>query len=294
MSGNTSRLGLYLIGGGSSGTYGPDEKVDPDEINHNFELLDGSLGSEQVTSGTRPASPFDGQLISESDTKNTMFWRASSSRWLPVGVPNVAGDTARDAIYPAPVTGDRVYRTDHGWFEEYNASTTTKSDTGSSIAAGWYPSADQHISARVLKSNADASYAIANTWVGIRSNLGWDPVTYRGSASSLFTWTGSDWKALVAGAYEVTYAISGDLADGNGLLMYLDLNSTAANSDTGLLAEATTAAAAGRAGLVVTRRVVLAANDTITGWLLNTASFTVRAARRTATFTSLRYVGPSK
>lgn len=122
MSGNTSKLGLYLPGGGSSGAYGPDEQVDVDELNHNFEKIDAAVGLGYVTSGSRPSQPYIGEIIRETDTKNTLFWFGIESRWAPIGTPNAGSDSARDALFPHPASGDVVYRTDKGYPTRYNGS----------------------------------------------------------------------------------------------------------------------------------------------------------------------------
>lgn len=122
MAGFTTRLGLKKPGGGSTGAITPDEIVDIDDINGNFDLLDGAIGAQLVTSTTRPSSPYDGQLIRETDTKNLMHWNASASRWVPIGIPNAGSDTERAALFPTAVSGNRVYRTDKGYEQEYTGS----------------------------------------------------------------------------------------------------------------------------------------------------------------------------
>lgn len=78
----TSRLNLYKPGGGSSGTI-PDEVVDVDKLNDNSDKIDAAIGAPNFTSGTRPAAPFPGQLIYETDTDLVKQW--SGSAWLTVG-----------------------------------------------------------------------------------------------------------------------------------------------------------------------------------------------------------------
>jgi len=114
MSANTSRVGLYKPGGGSIGLILPDEIADIDKINGNMDLIDAALGILVVTSTTRPAIPFNGQAVYESDTRNTMVYSSAVTRWLPVGIPNAASAALRDAIYPSPVAGNQVFRTDLG------------------------------------------------------------------------------------------------------------------------------------------------------------------------------------
>lgn len=82
MPGFTSRLNLYKPGGGSSGVI-PDEVVDVDRINDNSDKIDASVGAPNFTSGTRPAAPFPGQLIRETDTRLLKQWDGTA--WLTVG-----------------------------------------------------------------------------------------------------------------------------------------------------------------------------------------------------------------
>ena len=111
MAGTTTKLALYLPGGGLSGLITPDEQVDIDKINDNMKKIDTAIGFVVCTSGTRPSTPFTGQSIIETDTRNTMYW--TGARWAPMDtLPNAASSTIRDALYPAPVAGNQVFRTD--------------------------------------------------------------------------------------------------------------------------------------------------------------------------------------
>ena len=111
MPGTTTKLALYLPGGGSSGLITPDEQLDVDKINDNMKKIDTAIGFVVCTSGTRPATPFPGQSIVETDTRNTMYWNAV--RWVPLDLlPNAASSTIRDVLYPTPVSGNQIFRTD--------------------------------------------------------------------------------------------------------------------------------------------------------------------------------------
>ena len=122
MPGTTTKLALYLPGGGSSGLITPDEQLDVDKINDNMKKIDLAAGFIVCTSGTRPATPFAGQNIVETDTRNTMYW--TGARWAPLdSLPNAASAIIRDVLYPTPVAGNQVFRTDigtSGTIQEYN------------------------------------------------------------------------------------------------------------------------------------------------------------------------------
>lgn len=81
----TSKLDLYLPGGGSSSIGGADETADIDKLNLNFEAIDDAVGTTIVTSSTRPSTPFTGQQIYETNTKLTYVW--SGSAWVLQSAP---------------------------------------------------------------------------------------------------------------------------------------------------------------------------------------------------------------
>lgn len=85
MAQTTSRLGLYLPGGGSTGTNTPDEAADIDKINDNMSKIDAAAGATICTSGTRPSSPYNGRLIFETDTRQVRVWNSGTSTWDLVG-----------------------------------------------------------------------------------------------------------------------------------------------------------------------------------------------------------------
>lgn len=64
---NTARLGL--IKPATSG-----EAVDVSQLNTNADTIDQHIGFRQVTSGTRPATPFRGLMIEETDTGKLLWW----------------------------------------------------------------------------------------------------------------------------------------------------------------------------------------------------------------------------
>lgn len=133
MSGSTTRLSLYKMGGGLSGLYPPDEQANVDKINENSDKIDDAIGAKNVSSTTRPPAPFDGQIIKESDTGRAMVWQASITTWvelMPGGV--MAGNTAlRDLLFPTPGTPagrvtlantyPRFFNKDKGYEQQYFA-----------------------------------------------------------------------------------------------------------------------------------------------------------------------------
>lgn len=56
------------------------------------------------------------------------------------GAPRLAAsDAERNAIYPAPVQGNGVYRTDKGYEERYYALYNVSTNPGGAVVAGWHP-----------------------------------------------------------------------------------------------------------------------------------------------------------
>lgn len=53
-----------------------------------LDVLDSEVGWKQVTSGTRPPSPFPGETIFETDTRRYFVYDSSISDWFKVGGPD--------------------------------------------------------------------------------------------------------------------------------------------------------------------------------------------------------------
>lgn len=97
----TSKLGLNK----------PDttDLVDISVLNQNADKLDAAAGAKICTSSTRPSSPWDGQIIFETDTTSTLVWRAASSTWVIIGRTTVCTSSTRPAN---PYEGQQIYETD--------------------------------------------------------------------------------------------------------------------------------------------------------------------------------------
>lgn len=114
MSTNTTRLALVKATG--------PENYSVTIVNGNLDKVDAAIGASPCTSGARPAtSLFDGRLAYESDTDAVIEYKASDPGWRYVTPPNVATQTARNALSPK-YDGLRCYRQDRDWFETYDSS----------------------------------------------------------------------------------------------------------------------------------------------------------------------------
>lgn len=79
-------------------------------LNQNFDDIDAAVGLKVVTSTTRPATPWDGQLIFETDTNQTLMWDSTASAWKYVGgAAIVCTSSTRPA---SPLNGQIIYETD--------------------------------------------------------------------------------------------------------------------------------------------------------------------------------------
>lgn len=93
MAGSTPNLGLYLPGGGSTGTWTPDEVADIDPLNQNFQKIDAFAGTVGVQTSRNqqfygPASAISsvtgmklGDEYQESDS-NKILWKYDGSNWV--------------------------------------------------------------------------------------------------------------------------------------------------------------------------------------------------------------------
>jgi hypothetical protein len=103
MATNTTKLGLIK----------PDfvDVVDIADLNSNADDIDAAVGSTIVTSATRPASPYAGQVIYETDTELSFVWDGST--WKPSG--GGGGNVADDCIQPNFNTISSNYTFDTGY-----------------------------------------------------------------------------------------------------------------------------------------------------------------------------------
>lgn len=111
----TTRLGLTL-------PVEATEFYDVDIVNANNTALDAAVGATICTSGTRPSTPYPGQIIYETDTEKILF--RIGAAWVeyepPAGVTVVANTAARNAL--AATEGMLVYRQDANAHEYYDGA----------------------------------------------------------------------------------------------------------------------------------------------------------------------------
>lgn len=125
--------------------------ADIQKLNENFEKLDSSVGATICTSSTRPASPWHGQLINETDTKRLLYW--DSLAWVVFHDPNAYSawsqfvPTWQNTQTTQPNLGNgalitrykKVGRTAHFMQKLFWGSTTTGGDNAGFWGFGGYP-----------------------------------------------------------------------------------------------------------------------------------------------------------
>lgn len=106
----TSRLGLVKPDPGTG------ELVNvATQINATYDKIDAAIGATPVTSATRPASPYHGQFIRETDTRRLYVRNATDGAWdqVVLGGPSrmrspidIERDTAGSSTYNGYVAGE--------------------------------------------------------------------------------------------------------------------------------------------------------------------------------------------
>lgn len=150
----TTRLGLTKPAGS--------DLVDISVLNVNSDKIDAAVGAKVVTSGTRPSTPFDGQIIYETDTQKSYVYRSSTSSWVPVdkAVTTVTSSTRP----PSPYDGQIIYESDTTRF--YAWSGAWKNITGSSVVTTRPASPDY---GQIIFDASKTAYVYT-------SDMGWVPV----------------------------------------------------------------------------------------------------------------------
>lgn len=146
------------------------------------------------------------------------------------GSTTVANQAARDALFPAPVQGNRVFRRDLGdeetYFQVYNATT----NPGGASVAGWYPrnrifyagrTGTQTLSAGQWNQLNSALTQVRNDGIGTYSGAGGfvvtAPGTYEVSASAQLTTATAPMGVQITknGGADSAFVIAGGLLEGS-------------------------------------------------------------------------------
>ena len=91
-------------------------------LNQNFDDIDNAVGMKVVTSTTRPATPWNGQIIFETDTNATLVWDSTGAAWKQIGnAATVCTSSTRPA---SPLNGQLIYETDTRKILIYSTAAT--------------------------------------------------------------------------------------------------------------------------------------------------------------------------
>lgn len=136
MATNTPRINLVKPDG--------TDLVDIAVINSNYDKIDANIASTKIQA-TKPATANAGDLWWDSNTGTLYLYYTddNSSQWVaatsdPVNIGVVANQSERDAQYPTPGQGMRVYRTDLGVTQTYYGLFNASTNPGGRDVAGWY------------------------------------------------------------------------------------------------------------------------------------------------------------
>lgn len=131
MATTTPRIGLTKPDG--------TDLVDIAVLNTNFDKIDSNIASTKIQA-TKPATANAGDLWWDSDTGTlyVYYTDANSSQWVaatsdPINIGVVANQSDRDAQYPSPQQGMKVFRKDTNNEEIYNGTSWVVS----SSVSGW-------------------------------------------------------------------------------------------------------------------------------------------------------------
>ncbi len=141
MSTLTTKLGLIMPDG---------NEPFPNRVqtNTNWDLIDDHIGEVVCTSGTRPSSPYAGQVIYETDTLRTLIRNTTNTFWTTVsGIPVV--NTTADVA--APYNGQIVYALGNGSLWRYQSSNTT-----------WYRYPDEQTIYKATTESVTSSTTLQN------------------------------------------------------------------------------------------------------------------------------------
>ncbi len=137
--------------------------------------------------------------------------------------PTVASAAARDALYPAPVQGNRVFRSDGGWEEAYYGLYNASTNPAGMTPAGWYPIAGS------LPKYAVWRNISSNLPTGVWTNWQWTAGTILENRGGFSVVVGAPTNIVVPyrGWYDVTFKQEWAAGDAGDRFLRIDSNGTA-------------------------------------------------------------------
>lgn len=206
--------------------------------------------------------------------------------------PLVASVTERTALFPSPVQGNRVYRSDTGYEEAYFAAYSAGSNPGGATPAGWYPVSGNLPSFSVERTQAQtvtSGSQVLTTFWGT-------PAAY---STEYFNWTASSGtlQVLKPGLYDVTCQIQIDPTS-SGYTAGTSLDTPAGYGTNTLISAQAGQGASGFNTIVSTsaNHVKLIAFNTIRAFVAPQGSIGVGGGlgNKGGGYLSVAYAGPAK
>ena len=227
MATSTTKLGLTK----------PDfvDVVDISELNDNANLIDAAVGMAIVTSATRPATPWAGQIIFETDTLVPYVWDGSA--WQVAG--GGGGSIEISATAPvSPSAGDLWWDSDDGkMFIYYDDGTTSQWVDAAGPSVAVQDTAPTGYEGQLWLDSTDGSMYVyytdpgggASSWIGAVSRSGGILQVVSATKTDTFTTTSTSFTDITGLSVSITprstsskifvsYSIqgSGDVGVANG------------------------------------------------------------------------------
>lgn len=140
--------------------------VDIAVLNTNADKIDAASGATICTSSTRPASPWNGQVIFETDTLNALVYRTSTTSWNILG-----GSTVASAPPAGAGNGNFWWDSDNGklyiYYNDGNSSqwvSVMPSQTTVDVSQNYLINGDFGINQRAFTSITSNGYGF-DRWV---------------------------------------------------------------------------------------------------------------------------------
>lgn len=149
---------------------------------------------------TAPISPIENLFSQMATSVNAM-----GSMILQATPSTVSSDSARAALFPSPVQGNSVIRSDKGWIEMYFAAYNATSNLAGvrTAPAGWYPISG-NIPYVMYGKSAGGAVSSANTGV---SQVALDTTTMQRGLAAAFSNSAGSITCTIAGFYQVNFQV---------------------------------------------------------------------------------------
>jgi len=225
MATNTTKLGLIK----------PDltDVVDVGNLNDNADDIDAAVGFAIVTSGTRPGSPWSGQVIYETDTGLSLVWDGSA--WQPAGGGG-GGVTVSSTAPVSPSAGDLWWDSDDGeMYLYYDDGTSSQWVAAAGPSVAVQSTAPTGYEGQLWLDDTDGSMYVyytdpgggASSWIGAVSRSGGILQVVSTTKTDTFTMSSTSFTTLTGLTATIT-----PRSTSSKILVIVDTNGSASNSIT--------------------------------------------------------------